>query len=150
MAQTKTRKTKTQYKTPKPKKMVAVKEQAAQYSFAPMILIPTEHPHIARKPSSGEPYVRNVGVTVRAVVEIIYRLKQTPEEIIADGYSPDMTLAHIYDALSFYHDHKKEVDDIIAANDRAGERALKLSRKLSAEYKSRQKRKASYVGNNGG
>jgi len=146
MAQTKTRKTKTKYKSPKPK-AVAVKEQAAQYSFAPMVLIPTEHPHIARKQSNKEPVIREVYTTVRAIVELVYRLKQTPEEIIADGYSPDLALAHIYDALSFYHDHKKEVDDIIAANDRAGERALKLSRKLSAEYKARQKHSA--VGNNG-
>ncbi|MEK7440109.1 MAG: DUF433 domain-containing protein [Chloroflexota bacterium] len=140
MAQTKTRKTKTQYKTPKPK-MRAVKEQAATYSVAPMVLIPTEHPHIARKPSNGEPYVRNVGVTVRAIVEITYRLKQPPEEIL-EGWEPYLTLAGVYDALSYYHDHKKEIDGIIAANDRVGERALELSRKSAQEYKERQRLKA--------
>ena len=123
--------------------MRAVKEQAAQYSVAPrpMMLIPTEHPHIARKPSSGEPYVRNVGVTVRAIVEITYRLKQPPEEIL-EGWEPYLTLAGLYDALSYYHDHKKEIDGIIAANDRVGERALELSRKSAQEYKERQRLKA--------
>ena len=117
--------------------MPAVKEPAAQYSFAPMMLIPTEHPHIARKPSSGEPYVRSVGVTVRAIVEITYRLKQTPEEIIADGYSPDMTLAHIYDALSYYHDHKEEIDEIIKQNDEGLERVRKMTEEMDRKRKRR-------------
>ncbi len=136
MAQTKTRKTKAKYKSPKVSRR-AVKEQAATYSVAPMMLIPTEHPHIARKPSSGEPYVRNVGVTVRAIVEITYRLKQTPEEIIADGYSPGMTLAHIYDALSFYHDHKEEIDEIIKQNDEGLERVRQMTDEMDRRRKHR-------------
>ena len=134
MAQTKTRKTKTQYKTPKPKKMVAVKEQAAQYSSRHVV--PTEHPIRAQTRKA----CRNV-VTVRAIVEITYRLKQPPEEIL-EGWEPYLTLAGVYDALSYYHDHKKEIDGIIAANDRVGERALELSRKSAQEYKERQRLKA--------
>jgi uncharacterized protein (DUF433 family) len=131
MAQTKTRKTKTKYKTPKPK-MHAVKEQAAAYSVAPRPIIETDHPHIIRIEGvrGGRPIIRDVYVSVQAIVELVYRLKQTPEEIIKDGFAPRLSLAHIYGALSYYHDHKKEIDDSIKANDLAGERALKLSRKI--------------------
>ncbi len=148
MAQRKVRQTKAKYKTRKVTPRV-IKEPTAQYVFTPMAIIPTEHPHIVRKPSSGEPIIRDVGLSVRGVVEMTYRLKQKPDEIL-DGWEPELTLAKLYDALSYYHDHKKEIDDIIKANDRAGERALKLSRKLAKEYKARQRLKAKEAGQNGG
>jgi uncharacterized protein (DUF433 family) len=150
MAQTKARKTKTKYKTPKPKAVV-VKEQAAQYSVSPRLIIETDHPHIIRIEGvrGGRPIIRDVYVSVQAIVELVYRLKQTPDEIIKDGFAPHLSLAHIYDALSYYHDHKREIDDSIKANDRAGERALKLSRKLAKEYKERQKIKSNGDSKNG-
>lgn len=150
MAQTKTRKTKTKYKTPKPK-IRAVKEQAATYSVASHPIIETDHPHIIRMDGvrGGRPIIRDVYVSVQAIVEMVYRLKQTPEEIVKDGFAPRLSLAHIYDALSYYHDHKREIDDSIKANDRAGERALKLSRKLAKEYKGRQKIKTNGDSQNG-
>jgi uncharacterized protein (DUF433 family) len=142
MTQTKTRKTKTKYKTPKPK-MRAVKEQAAQYSFAPMVLIPTEHPYIARKQSNNEPVVRGKGVTVRGIVEMTYRLRQTPKHIVEE-WDPVLSLAEVFDALSFYHDHKQEVDSIIKANDEALERVRLLTEEQDKEriHKSRLLKKA--------
>ncbi len=133
MAQTKTRKTKTKYKTPKPK-MRAVKEQAVTYSVAPMMLIPTEHPHIARKQSNKEPIVRGKGVTVRGIVEMTYRLRQTPQHIVEE-WDPVLSLAEVFDALSYYHDHKQEIDAIIKANDEALERVRLLTEELDKERK---------------
>jgi len=133
MTQTKTRKTKTKYKTPKPK-MRAVKEQAAQYSVSPrpITLITTEHPHIARKQSNKEPVVRGKGVTVRGIVEMTYRLRQTPQHIVEE-WDPVLSLAEVFDALSFYHDHKQEVDMIIKANDDALERVRLLTKEQDKE-----------------
>ena len=51
---------------------------------------------------------------VRSVVTNIYRLGMTPEEM-AEAW-PYLTLAHIHDALSFYHDHRSLVDRAIRKN----------------------------------
>ncbi|MEK7809245.1 MAG: hypothetical protein AAB571_09245 [Chloroflexota bacterium] len=133
MTQTKTRQPKVKYKSPKTSRRV-VKEQAAQYSFAPMVLIPTEHPHIARKQSNNEPIVRGKGVTVRGIVEMTYRLQQTPQHIVEE-WDPVLSLAEVFDALSYYHDHKQEIDAIIKANDEALERVRLLTEELDKERK---------------
>ncbi|GEM_PF-631375 len=150
MAHTKSKQRPVKY--PKPKKTRrAVKESLAPYTIVSRPIIETDHPHIIRIEGvrGGRPIIRDVYVSVQAIVELVHRLKQTPEEIIKDGFAPRLSLAHIYDALSYYHDHKKEIDDNIKANDRAGERALKLSRKLAKEYKQSQKIKANGDSQNG-
>jgi uncharacterized protein (DUF433 family) len=51
---------------------------------------------------------------VRAVVTSIYQLGMTPEEMVeAWAY---LTLAHIHDALSFYHGHRGMIDRAIREN----------------------------------
>ena len=126
-------------KYPKPKKTRrVVKESLASYTTDSRPIIETDHPHIIRMEGvrGGRPIIRDVYVSVQAIVEIVYRLKQTPEEIIKDGFAPRLSFAHIYDALSYYHEHKREIDGSIKANDRAGERALKLSRSLPKNTRS--------------
>ena len=137
MAQTKTRKTKTKYKIPK-HKAVVVKEQAAQYSVSPRLIIETDHPHIIRIEGvrGGDPITREASVSVRAIVEITYRLKQTPQEIV-ESYAPTMTLAQVYDALSYYHDHKEEIDGIIRQNDEGLERARLMTEETDRKRKHR-------------
>lgn len=78
--------------------------------------IRTEHPHIVRKLGvcGGEPVIRGTRFTVRAVVEYVYRLGMTPEEMVREW--KHLTLAQIHDALSYYHDHKELIDRLIQEN----------------------------------
>jgi uncharacterized protein (DUF433 family) len=50
---------------------------------------------------------------VRAVVEL-WRLGVAPEEI--SGHLPHLTLAQVFDALSYYADHQAEIERYIEQN----------------------------------
>lgn len=117
MAQRKVQQPKVKSKRTKTKPR-AVKETRAVYAVASPTIIETDHPHIIKIEGvrGGAPITRESYTSVHAIVEITYRLKQTPEEIV-DSYN-DLTLAQVFDALSYYYDHKQEIDDIIEANDR--------------------------------
>lgn len=80
------------------------------------LTISTGHPYIVRVEGvcGGWPTVRGTRITVQAIVEKI-RLGQTPEEIVA-SYPERLTLAHVYDALSYYHENPEEIEAQIAAN----------------------------------
>ena len=75
-----------------------------------------DHPYFERRPGvcGGEPVIVGTRFPVRSVVTSIYRLGMTPEEIVEAW--PYLTLAHVYDALSFYHDHRTVVDRAIRGN----------------------------------
>ena len=85
-------------------------------------LVPTtkanrrDHPYVERRPNvcGGEPVIVGTRFPVRSVVTNVYRLGLTPEEIV-EGW-PYLTLAHIHDALSFYHDHRRMIDRAIREN----------------------------------
>ena len=102
-----------------------LRETVTQYR-----VVQTAHPHIIRIEGhqGGEPMVRSAHVTVRTIVEQS-RLGTTPEELVA-GHPP-MTLAEVYDALSYYYDHTDEMEQIIAENNAALERATELSKRLA-------------------
>jgi len=104
-------------------------EKVAQYQVAQ-----TMHPYIVKVEGhqGGEPMVRSVQVTVRTIVEQT-RLGTTPEEFV-QGHPP-MTLAEFYDALSYYYDHTDEIEQIIAENNAALERAIELSKRLAKKQK---------------
>ncbi len=72
----------------------------------------TEHPHIVRVRGvgSGEPVIHGTRIMVRTIVEQ-YQLGSSIEDILWDF--PQLTSAQIHDALSYYHDHKKEMDDLL-------------------------------------
>jgi uncharacterized protein (DUF433 family) len=61
----------------------------------------------------GEPIIVGTRTPVRAIVEI-WRLGTGPEEI--PGVLPHLTLAQVFDALSYYSDHQEEVNDYIRRN----------------------------------
>lgn len=61
----------------------------------------------------GEPVVRGTRTPVRAVVEM-WR-SGTPPEAIPDGL-PHLTLAQVFDALSYYSDHREEINGYIERN----------------------------------
>ena len=52
-----------------------------------------------------------------SIVGYVLRQGMTPEEVVRQW--THLTLAQIYDALSFYYDHKTEIDRDIKANERA-------------------------------
>ena len=115
----------------------ALKEQVAQYAVNPPMA--TDHPHIVRIEGlqGGEPIIRGVYVTVRGIVEMTTRLGQTPEQL-AKEYSPRLSLAQIYDALSYYYDHQAEIETYIRQHQAALKEATKISREISRQRK-RQK-----------
>lgn len=74
------------------------------------------HPHIARDPKvcGGSPVIAGTRFPVRSVVHYILQLGLTPEELI-DKF-PHLSLAQVYDALAYYYDNHKEIDQDIADN----------------------------------
>ncbi len=63
---------------------------------------------------SGEPIVEDTRTPVRAIVEL-WRQGLLPEEI--PTHLPHLSLAQIFDALSYYSDHQDEINAHIRAND---------------------------------
>ncbi|MFW0859754.1 MAG: DUF433 domain-containing protein [Dehalococcoidia bacterium] len=62
---------------------------------------------------SGEPIIKGTRTPVRAVVET-WRLGIIPEEIPI--HLPHLTLAQVFDALSYYSDHQAEINAYIERN----------------------------------
>ncbi|PZU97955.1 MAG: DUF433 domain-containing protein [Pseudanabaena sp.] len=71
--------------------------------------------YVIRKPEilSGEPIIIGTKTTVRAIVGL-WRLGTSPEEI--PMHLPHLTLAQVFDALSFYQDNQPEINDYIQRN----------------------------------
>jgi uncharacterized protein (DUF433 family) len=71
------------------------------------------HPYISRLKSvcGGEPVIRGTRFPERSVVEYALRQGMAPEEIVREWRN--LSLAQVYDALSYYHDHKGEIDSLI-------------------------------------
>jgi uncharacterized protein (DUF433 family) len=61
----------------------------------------------------GEPIIIGTRTSIRAIVGL-WRLGIMPEEIL--NHLPHLTLAQVFDALSFYLDHQTEVNDYIERN----------------------------------
>ena len=72
------------------------------------------HPHIEQKPGfrGGKPIIRGTNFPVSAVVVYVLRHGMTPEELVKTF--PHLTLAQVYDALSYYYDHREEMDPEVA------------------------------------
>lgn len=75
-----------------------------------------KHPYVHRKKGvcGGEPVIRGTRFPVRSVVVYVLRMGMTPEVMVRKW--SELTPAKIYDALSYYHDHKKEIDRLIHEN----------------------------------
>jgi len=74
-----------------------------------------EHRHIETDQGvlGGEPIIRGSRTPVRAIVEL-WRLGISAEEI--PSRLPHLTLAHVFDALSYYSDHQEEINAYIKEN----------------------------------
>jgi uncharacterized protein (DUF433 family) len=75
----------------------------------------TEHIYVVTDDRilGGEPIIRGTRTPVRAVVEL-WRQGVAPEEIPA--HLPHLTLAQVFDALSYYSDHQDEINAHIERN----------------------------------
>jgi len=95
-----------------------MQEAMSQLTEKASLRAQTEHPHIIRIEGvcGGRPIIAGTRISVRTIVERM-RLGDSPDQI-AENYPP-LTLAQVYDALSYYHEHKSEIDAEIAANEEA-------------------------------
>jgi uncharacterized protein (DUF433 family) len=75
----------------------------------------TEHLYIRTDTEilGGEPIIRSTRTPVRAIVEM-WRQGTAPEEI--PKHLPHLTLAQVFDALSYYSDHTSEINAYIERN----------------------------------
>lgn len=75
----------------------------------------TEHTYIVRDPSilGGEPIIKGTRTPVRAIVES-WRGGIPIEEITI--HLPHLSMAHVFDALSYFSDHSAEVMSYIEKN----------------------------------
>lgn len=67
------------------------------------------HPYITHREDigSGSPIIVGTRTRVSNIVAY-YKLGLSPEELAREF--PHLTLSQIYDALSYYHEHCKEID----------------------------------------
>jgi len=81
-----------------------------------MEVVKTLHPYITKSSDilGGEPVIKGTRISVRAVVQYILKEGITPEEFIREFHQ--VTMASVYDALSYYYDHKEEIESYIEAN----------------------------------
>jgi uncharacterized protein (DUF433 family) len=75
----------------------------------------TEHLYVVRDEQilGGEPIVKGTRTPVRAIVEM-WRMGMSPEEIVMG--LPHLTLAQVFDGLSYYSDHRDEINEHIEWN----------------------------------
>ena len=75
----------------------------------------TEHRYVVTDDQilNGEPIIQGTRTPVRAIVEV-YRLGVAAEEI--PNRLPHLTVAQVFDALSYYNDHPQEINAYIERN----------------------------------
>jgi len=75
-----------------------------------------DHPYIVSQPDycGGSPVIKGTKFPVRSVVNYVLRQGISPEELV--GEFSHLTLAQVYDALSYYYDHRAEVDQDLQEN----------------------------------
>lgn len=84
-----------------------------------------DHPYIVSHKDicGGSPVIRGTRFPVRSVVNYVLRQGVSPEELV--GEFSQLTLAQVYDALSYYYDHKDDIDRDLRQNSEEGLRPEK-------------------------
>jgi uncharacterized protein (DUF433 family) len=69
------------------------------------------HPHIGSSPDilGGRPVIRGTRFPVKSLVVYVLQHGMTPEEVVRDW--PYLSLAQVYDAISYYYDNREAVDN---------------------------------------
>ncbi len=92
-----------------------IAEKALAQYFSP------PHPYIEVVQAIGGPSAMIKGTRIPVFVIVNYmQIGETPESLAKDTL-PHLALAAIYDALSYYHDHKEEIDKDRAENKERGD-----------------------------
>jgi uncharacterized protein (DUF433 family) len=75
-----------------------------------MALKAKTYPHIAVDSAvcGGAPRLAGTRITVAHIAEVIEHLGLTPDDVVA--LYPSLNLAKVHAALSYYHDHRREID----------------------------------------
>ena len=75
------------------------------------------HPHIVRVEgiANGKPTIDGTRIKVEQIALEYERLGWTPDQIVEAH--PQLTLAQVHDALSYYYDHQAEIDAQVAADE---------------------------------
>ncbi len=60
----------------------------------------------------GEPVIKGTRFPVRSIVFYVVKEGMLPEELVKEF--PQLTLSAVYEALSYYYDHREEIDRLIA------------------------------------
>lgn len=78
-------------------------------------LVP-EHAYVevVSKPTGQQAVIKGTRIPVSVVIGYL-RIGETPDTLTAE-IMPHLTLAQIYDTLSYYHDHRYEIDQEISQN----------------------------------
>jgi uncharacterized protein (DUF433 family) len=94
----------------------SIKDRIESLGQATRPSIHTEHPHIVRIEGvhGGRPTIRGTGISVQAIIEQM-QLGRSPQQIVGD-FDGVLTLAQVYDALSYYYEHEQEIEHYIAQN----------------------------------
>jgi uncharacterized protein (DUF433 family) len=71
------------------------------------------HPYVERNPAihGGRPIIKGTRIPVTSIVQN-YQRGLSVEEIL--GEFPQLSPSAVYDALSYYHDHRGEMDKELA------------------------------------
>jgi uncharacterized protein (DUF433 family) len=81
-----------------------------------------DHPYIVSQAGycGGSPVIKGTKFPVRSVVNYVLRQGISPEELVREF--SHLTLAQVYDALSYYYDHKEAVDQDLQENSQENHR----------------------------
>jgi uncharacterized protein (DUF433 family) len=79
------------------------------------MVLATRHRYVVTDPDilSGEPIIEGTRTPIRAIVEL-WRQGLLAEEI--PSHLPHLSLAQVFDALSYYSDHQGEINAHIERN----------------------------------
>jgi len=99
-----------------------------------------KHPYITidRKIRGGEPHIAGTGIRVLDIAVRYEIMGMSPEDIMVA--LPHLTLSQIHDALSYYYEHKEEMD-------RRWKRAIESVSVMRKAHKSVLKQKLGKVKN---
>ena len=79
-----------------------------------------DHPYIVTDKNycGGSPVIKGTKFPVRSIVNYVLRQGLLPEEIVKEF--SHLTLAQVYDALSYYYDNKETIDSDLRVSSRDG------------------------------
>ena len=92
----------------------------------------SQHPYIeiVERYGGPQPVIKGTRITVSDIISYL-RIGETPESLV-DKILPQLTLAQVHDALSYYYDHQDEIEQILRENTETHGRAY-LREKLGEE-----------------